>query len=93
VLALLVLMVGVVAMAINEWMAAAKHEVLLISLLVGPTVTLLGLAGLWEPAALWSLGPRQKGLPRRTRWLGVAAVTLGVLVTIWLAFTRYRLFP
>lgn len=93
VLAVLVLAVGVVALGINEWMATSQREILVITLLVGPTVTLLGLAGLWEPRVIWSLGALRRQLPAHVRILGVAIITLGVLTSAWLSWSRWRIWP
>jgi hypothetical protein len=88
--ALLVLTVGVVGLAYNEWRAETAHEILLIALFCAPTATRLGLFGLIEPRVVWALGPQRRALPGGVRVAGIAALVLGVLASVWLAFGRYH---
>ncbi len=93
VLALLVLTLGVVGMGINEWMSQGKGEVYLIAVLACPAMVLMGLAGLWEPRVLWSLGRDRTDSPGWVRGLGIVLLVLGLACSGWLAVIRYPLIP
>jgi hypothetical protein len=91
--ALLVFALGVVGMAINEWMSAARSEVYLIAILACPTMVLLSAGGLVDPRVLWSLGPHRKNHPMAVRVVGIALLVLGLACSVCLGLWRYPLFP
>lgn len=93
VVALLVLLLGVVGMAINEWMSEYRGEVYIIAILACPTMVLLSAGGLVNPRVLWSLGPHRRDYPVRVRIVGIALLALGLACSAALALWRYPLFP
>lgn len=88
---IVLLVCGPILLAVNHWNVVDEHKAYVWAILLGPTATFFGLAGVISPRVLLATGKYGKHLPIHLKLIAFTLLVAGFACSAVLAFFVYHL--